>query len=80
MKERDEIIKYILNEMGILFYISILICMVCIWGAGILKKSENAQFLQGFLNATTVWLLWGTIQDKIGSGKDNDFLKETAAE
>lgn len=73
-KEKDEVVKYILNEMGILFYISVLICMLGIWGVGILEKSENTQLLQGFLNATTVWLLYGTIQDKIGSGKENNFF------
>lgn len=76
-KTEKEIAKSILDEMSILFYIFLLICMLGIWGTG---ASENTPLWQGFLNATTVCLLWGTIKDKVGYINIEDFHEETATE
>ena len=65
---KKEMAKCISDEISTLFYISLMIYMLYIWGTGKLETSENKLFLQGFLNATTVWVRWGTIHDKIGSG------------
>ncbi len=53
------------DEMQIPLYIFLIICMTIIWGAVDLNYSEN-EWMVGFLNASTVVVLWGSVWDKIG--------------
>lgn len=50
--------KNIYSEMEIPFYIVIIFSMVIIWG-GNLKGAE------GYINASTVWVLYGTLEKRI---------------
>lgn len=59
------LVKMVSDEMQIPLYIFLIICMIIIWGAVDLDYSKN-EWMVGFLNASTVVVLWGSVLDKIG--------------
>lgn len=67
----SELVKMVAEEMQIPLYIFLIICMTIIWGAGDLNYSEN-EWMVGFLNASTVIVLWGSVRDKIGETNFED--------
>lgn len=64
----SQMVKVVSDEMQIPLYILLIICMSVIWGAIGLNYSENI-WMVGFLNASTVVVLWGSVRDKIGETK-----------
>lgn len=64
----SQMVKAVSDEMQISLYILLIICMSVIWGAVGLNYSENT-WMDGFLNASTVVVLWGSVRDKIGETK-----------
>lgn len=65
LKAGKEIEKNIRYEMQIFFYLFLLICIMWVWGKGA-KGDVNETLLEnGFINASTAVVLWGTIWDKM---------------
>jgi len=61
----SQMVKVVFDEMQILLYMLLIILMIIIWGVADADFSKNIWVI-GFLNASTVVVLMGSVRDKIG--------------